>query len=124
MRSKRKKQLTDYIDLASNNKSSSKDFYIKVYEVVERIPKGKVTTYGAIAELLGRKGSARMVGAALGAIPEDYTLSPHRVINRIGALSAAHKFGSYSRMRKLLEREGITFIGERVDMKKHFWQPK
>jgi methylated-DNA-protein-cysteine methyltransferase-like protein len=122
--SKRKQTLGDYIELPTNKKSSAKDFYIRVYEVVERIPKGKVTTYGAIAEVLGRKGSARMVGAALGAIPEGYDIKPHRVINRIGALSAAHKFGSYARMRKLLEREGVTFIGERVDLKKHFWQPK
>ncbi|HET9137246.1 MAG TPA: MGMT family protein [Candidatus Kapabacteria bacterium] len=122
--SKRKQTLGDYIELPSNKKSSAKDFYIRVYELVERIPKGKVTTYGAIAEVLGRKGSARMVGVALGAIPEGYDINPHRVINRIGALSASHKFGSYARMRKLLERDGVTFIGERVDMKKHFWKPK
>lgn len=122
--SKRKQTLGDYIELPTNKKSSAKDFYIRVYELVERIPKGKVTTYGAIAEVLGRKGSARMVGAALGAIPEGYDVPAHRVINRVGALSAAHKFGGYKIMHRLLDREGVTFKGERVDMKKHFWQPK
>jgi methylated-DNA-protein-cysteine methyltransferase related protein len=99
-------------------------FYARVYEIVEQIPEGKVTTYGAIAELLGMKGSSRMVGQALGALPEDSDVPAQRVINRIGALSGAHHFGGYDRMRGILKREGITFKGELVDLKKHFWDAK
>jgi len=99
-------------------------FYARVYEIVEQIPIGKVTTYGAIAEVLGMKGSSRMVGQALGALPEGSDVPAQRVINRIGALSGAHHFGGYERMRAMLRREGITFKGELVDMEKHFWNPK
>src|SRR5580692_9029148 len=99
-------------------------FYARVYEIVEQIPEGKVTTYGAIAEVLGMKSSSRMIGQALGALPEGSDVPAQRVINRIGALSAAHHFGGYGRLRGMLKREGVTFKGELVDMKKHFWDPK
>ena len=99
------------------------NFYAKVYEIVEQIPEGKVTTYGAIAEVLGMKRSSRMVGQALGALPEGSDVPAQRVINRIGALSGAHHFGGYERMRSMLKREGVTFKGELVDMEKHFWNP-
>jgi methylated-DNA-protein-cysteine methyltransferase related protein len=99
------------------------NFYARVYEIVEQIPEGKVTTYGAIAELLGMKGSSRMIGQALSALPEGSDVPAQRVINRIGALSAAHHFGGYDRLRGILKREGITFKGELVDLKKHFWDP-
>ncbi len=99
-------------------------FYARVYEIVEQIPVGKVTTYGAIAEVLGMKGSSRMVGQALSELPEDSDVPAQRVINRIGALSGAHHFGGYGRMRTILRREGVTFKGELVDLKKHFWDPK
>ncbi len=95
-----------------------------MYEIVEQIPIGKVTTYGAIAEVLGMKGSSRMVGQALGALPEGSDVPAQRVINRIGALSGAHHFGGYDRMRTMLRREGVTFKGELVDMEEHFWDPK
>jgi methylated-DNA-protein-cysteine methyltransferase related protein len=100
------------------------NFYARVYEIVEQIPLGKVTTYGAIAEVIGMKGSSRMVGQALGALPEDSDVPAQRVINRIGALSGAHHFGGYERMRSMLRREGVTFKGELVDMEQHFWDPK
>ncbi|HET6401815.1 MAG TPA: MGMT family protein [Candidatus Kapabacteria bacterium] len=99
-------------------------FYARVYEIVEQIPFGKVTTYGAIAEVLGMKGSSRMVGQALSALPEDSDVPAQRVINRIGALSGAHHFGGYDKMREMLRREGVTFKEELVDMEKHFWDPK
>lgn len=103
---------------------SEPGFYDKVYEIALRIPKGKVTSYGAIAETLGMKSSARLVGHAMAAVPEDLGVPAHRVINSAGALSGAHKFGGYERMRWLLEREGVKFRGEKVDMKLHFWHPK
>ena len=100
------------------------NFYAKVYAIVEQIPIGKVTTYGAIAEVIGMKGSSRMVGHALGALSEGSGIPAQRVINRIGALSGAHHFGGYERMRSMLRREGVTFKKELVDMEKHFWDPK
>jgi methylated-DNA-protein-cysteine methyltransferase related protein len=100
------------------------NFYAKVYAIVEQIPLGKVTTYGAIAEEIGMKGSSRMVGQALGALSEGSGIPAQRVINRIGALSGAHHFGGYERMRSMLRREGVTFKKELVDMEKHFWDPK
>lgn len=98
-------------------------FYARVYAIVEQIPRGKVTTYGAIAEVLGMKGSSRMVGQALSALPKESDVPAQRVINRIGALSGAHHFGGYEVMRTMLRREGITFNGELVDMDRHFWDP-
>jgi methylated-DNA-protein-cysteine methyltransferase-like protein len=101
----------------------SPNFYDRVYAIVEQIPRGKVTTYGAIAETLGTKGSARMVGQALTALPEC-DVPAQRVINRFGALTGAIHFGGYERMRGMLVREGVTFKGELVDMEKYFWDPK
>ena len=115
--------LTKAIDSAFEPKPKSASFYQKVFAIVEQIPRGKVTTYGAIAETLGMKGSSRQVGQALNTVPKDMELPAQRVINRIGALSGAHHFGGYEIMRTLLEREGVTFKAELVDMEKHFWHP-
>lgn len=108
----------------ASEESRSLTFYQRVYAIVEQIPKGKVTTYGAIAETLGMKRSSRMVGQALNAVTEGLDIPAQRVINRIGALTGAHHFGGYERMRKLLEKEGVTFKKELVDMQKHFWHPQ
>ena len=120
------RHLPDILDSVFEPDSRKKkpDFYNKVYVIVEQIPRGKVTTYGAIAEVLGMKRSSRMVGQALNAVPEGSDLPAQRVINRLGALSGAHHFGGYARMRAMLVREGVTFKGELVNMDKHFWDPK
>jgi methylated-DNA-protein-cysteine methyltransferase-like protein len=110
-------------DFGRSKRKETPNFYYKVYALVEQIPKGKVTTYGAIAEAIGMKRSARMVGQALNAVPEGSGIPAQRVINRIGALSGAHHFGGYDRMRSLLVKEGVTFKGDVVDMAKHFWKP-
>ena len=106
------------------SKKSPPTFYEKVYEIVRKIPRGKVTTYGTIAETIGMKGSSRLVGQALKSMPPESDIPAQRVINRAGQLSAAHHFGGYERMRWLLEREGVKFKGDGVDMEKHFWKPK
>jgi methylated-DNA-protein-cysteine methyltransferase-like protein len=112
-------------DLTKTPKKKSRpNFYDKVYALVEQIPYGRVSTYGAIAESLGMKGSSRMVGQALGALPDGSTVPAHRVINRFGALSGAHKFGGYDVMRSLLRKEGVKFKAELVDLEKHFWDPR
>jgi methylated-DNA-protein-cysteine methyltransferase related protein len=129
MEKKKRPQYLKGLDKAARaldlqEKSEKPNFYERVYRVVEQIPVGKVTTYGAIAETLGMKGSSRLVGQALGALPDGSEVPAQRVINRIGALSGCHKFGGYDRMRSLLVKEGVTFKDEIVDMSRHFWDPR
>lgn len=101
-----------------------KDFVERVYAVVERIPYGRVTTYGRIARALGTPRSARMVGWALHRTPPERHLPAHRVVNRAGFLSGALHFGHPDRMRILLEDEGVPFIGEdTVDLQTVLWDP-
>ncbi len=111
-------------EFADPSAKRAPNFYERVYAIVEQIPRGKVTTYGAIAEVLGSKGSARMVGQALTARPEERDFPAQRVINRFGALTGSIHFGGYERMRGKLVREEVTFKGELVDMEKHFWYPR
>jgi methylated-DNA-protein-cysteine methyltransferase related protein len=119
----KQRELDKAIDSAFGAKPKSANFYQKVYAIVEQIPVGKVTTYGAIAETLGMKGSSRQVGQALNSVPKGMEVPAQRVINRIGALSGAHHFGGYEVMRRLLRKEGVTFKAELVNMEKHFWHP-
>jgi len=100
------------------------DFHNRVYAVVMAIPEGRVTTYGAIAEALGLRRSARMVGRALGALTGEPGIPCHRVVNSSGALSGAPRFATPTLMRELLEAEGVTFRGETVVMGRHFWDPR
>ncbi|MFA5806080.1 MAG: methylated-DNA--[protein]-cysteine S-methyltransferase [Melioribacteraceae bacterium] len=100
------------------------DFFDRVYKVVAKIPKGKVTTYGAIAEVCGIKSSARTVGWALNGAKET-GLPCHRVVNRLGALTGKVHFGDIHLMEELLRSEGVEFEEKGyVIMKKYFWQPK
>lgn len=105
--------------------STDVDFFSQVYEVVRLIPKGKVTSYGAIASALGTKSSARMVGWAMNAAHHAKPKVPaHRVLNRNGMLSGKMHFGTPTRMQELLEKEGIKIKNDQVvDLKKHFWDP-
>ena len=98
------------------------DFYKRVYEVVEQIPKGRVTTYGAIAGYLGIASGARMVGYALNnAIEKD--IPAHRVLNRNGELTGRSHFPGDT-MRERLEQENIQFSEEyTVNIEQHFWDP-
>ncbi|MDX1671883.1 MAG: MGMT family protein [Balneolaceae bacterium] len=98
------------------------DFFEKVYEVVARIPKGKVTTYGAIAEYLGVASAARMVGYALNR-SQGSGIPAHRVLNRLGQLTGRAHFPDDT-MKERLEQEGIGFVEEyTVDLDNHFWSP-
>jgi methylated-DNA-protein-cysteine methyltransferase related protein len=100
-------------------------FFELVYEVARQIPKGKVTSYGAIAACLGTKLSARMVGWAMnGAGKVRPKVPAHRVVNRIGMLSGKHHFSPPGSMEKQLKKEGIKVKGDMiVDFEKHFWNP-
>jgi len=108
---------------SKNNKSAKQDFFDKVYQVVAQIPYGKLTTYGAIAEVCGVKSAARTVGWAMnGAIESN--LPCHRVVNRYGALTGKFHFGSETLMHELLISEGIEFDKDGcVLMEKYLWIP-
>lgn len=93
----------------------------RVYEIVRQIPKGRVTTYGQVAILLGNPRLSRVVGYALHVNPDQSTIPCHRVVNRTGGLSKAFAFGGINCQRELLEKEGIVFQGENVDLKKYIW---
>ncbi len=104
--------------------SKNSDFFDKVYDVVARIPYGKVTTYGAIAEFCGIKSAARTVGWALNSAKHS-NLPCHRVVNRFGALTGKIHFGDPNLMHDLLESEGVEFDKDgNVLLEKYFWDPK
>ncbi len=100
-------------------------YFTKVYDVVIQIPYGRVTTYGAIANYLGSKGAARMVGWAMNASHSQTTqIAAHRVVNRSGMLTGKHHFETPVLMQHLLENEGIKVKNDQIiDFEKHFWDP-
>lgn len=93
-------------------KTDPNDFYAAVYSLVREVPRGRVTTYGIIARLLG--GSPRMVGYALNHSHGLESVPAHRVVNRNGLLTGKHHFGSPDRMRELLESEGVEVDQDKV----------
>jgi len=102
-----------------------RDFFADVMEVVRRIPRGRVTSYGAIARYLGAARSARIVGYCMN---KAHTARPkvpaHRVVNRIGMLSGKHHFGSPTAMEDLLRKEGVRVKNDQVvGFEKRFWDP-
>jgi methylated-DNA-protein-cysteine methyltransferase-like protein len=99
-------------------------FFELVYEVVKLIPKGRVSSYGAIARYLGTGQSARMVGWAMNAAHNLPNVPAHRVVNRVGVLSGKHHFGHPNRMQELLEEEGIVVKDNQVqNFEKVHWEP-
>ena len=101
-------------------------FFHDVYEVVVKIPYGRVTSYGAIAEYLGLRGSARMVGWAMNASHTgNKNIPAHRVVNRNGLLTGKHHFGGPEIMEQLLMSEGIKVKDNKVvKFEKLFWDPR
>ena len=100
-------------------------FFADVYDVVRQIPKGKVTSYGAVAAYLGTKLSARMVGWAMNAAHTAKPKVPaQRVVNRNGMLSGKHHFATPTAMEELLKKDGVAVKKDTVvDFKKRFWNP-
>lgn len=101
------------------------NFFELVYEVVRQVPKGKVTSYGAVAACLGTKLSARMVGWAMNSCGHVKPKVPaHRVVNRLGILSGKHHFKPPSKMEEQLKKEGVKVKDDKVvDFDKVFWDP-
>ena len=101
------------------------NFFQRVYGVVKQIPYGRITTYGAIAEYLGSKRSARMVGWALNSTKYKLDNIPaHRVVNRSGLLTGKRHFGGNNTMQNLLESEGVQIENNKiVNFDRYFWKP-
>ena len=106
-------------------KQKGNDFFQLVYEVARHIPKGKITSYGAIAKYLGSARSSRMVGWAMnGSHTQKKYVPAHRVVNRNGELTGKHHFGHPKLMQQMLEKEGIKVKKDKiVNFQKHFWDP-
>jgi methylated-DNA-protein-cysteine methyltransferase-like protein len=101
------------------------DIYTAIYEIVRMVPRGRVTTYGAVAAAVGLASGARMVGYAMkhaGAVKPK--VPAHRVLNSSGLLTGKHAFGSPTRMQELLEKEGVHVVDDKVvDFPRLFWDP-
>ncbi len=101
------------------------DFFDMVYQVARLIPRGRVTSYGAIAKYLGAAGSSRLVGYAMnGAGNKKPKVPAHRVVNRNGELTGKFHFANPYQMQELLEKEKVKVKKDKiVDFQKHFWDP-
>lgn len=99
-------------------------FFEQVYAVARQIPRGRVTSYGAIAAYLGTKMSARMVGWAMNDAHNQQGIPAHRVVNRNGMLSGKMHFATPTQMEELLKKEKIRVVDDViVDFEKKFWDP-
>lgn len=102
----------------------NKDFFINVYDVVRLIPKGRATSYGAIAKYLGAPRSSRMVGWAMNAAHSQPEIPAHRVVNRNGFLTGKMHFTPPERMQERLESEGIVVIKDKIqNFTEIYWDP-
>jgi methylated-DNA-protein-cysteine methyltransferase-like protein len=101
------------------------DFFQQVYQVVRLIPKGKVTSYGAIAKYLGSAKSSRVVGYAMNnSHAQTPPVPAHRVVNRNGMLTGKHFFADETEMQRLLETEGVKVKEDKVfNFSNCFWDP-
>ena len=104
---------------------SDEPFFKRVYEVTAMIPRGRVTSYGAIAKYLATAGAARMVGWALNNChTREQYIPAHRVVNRNGLLTGKHHFGNTGTMQQLLENEGALIENDRIiNFSEMFWDP-
>ena len=100
------------------------DTYEKIFEIVRQIPEGKVSTYGLIAQKIGEKFSARVVGYALNNAHLAEDIPAHRVVNRNGLLTGKHHFNPSSLMQTLLENEGTDVKDDKIlNFKEKLWNP-
>ena len=98
------------------------NFNQRVYAILREVPKGKVTTYGDIARLIGAPRSARQVGWALHNNPEPIVNPCHRVVFKDGSLTDGFAFGGKDMQAQLLEEEGVPVADGKIDMKKYRWE--
>lgn len=102
--------------------SSKTNIFNKIYKVVAKIPKGKVTTYGEIGKFIGL--SPRTVGWALHANNDPINIPCHRVVNRLGKLAPGYAFGGPGEQMFKLLKEGVEVGDDAVDLKKYLWSVK
>lgn len=100
----------------------TKNFFGRVYEAVQRIPPGRVATYGLIADILDTKDSRR-IGQALHANPDNSSTPCHRVVFKDGRLAPGFAFGGPNEQRRKLELEGISFDADKVNLTTCLWRP-
>ena len=104
--------------------SNTDNFFDRVYEVVKKIPYGRVTNYGSIAKYLGSAKSSRAVGYAMNASHNIADVPAHRVVNKVGLLTGKHHFFGSNLMKDLLESEGIEIIDNQVSQfDTLYWDP-
>jgi methylated-DNA-protein-cysteine methyltransferase related protein len=120
-----KKKASEKLKTLKPSGKREENFFELVFEVARQIPKGRVTSYGAIAACLGTKSSSRMVGWAMNGCGKVKPKVPaHRVVNRNGMLTGKHHFSPSKLMEQLLKKEGIKVKNDQVqDFKKVFWDP-
>lgn len=103
--------------------AEKRNVFGKIYEVVKRIPKGTVATYGQVATLCGNPRWARVVGYALHVNPQPGVIPCHRVVNREGRVAPGFAFGGEGVQRQMLENEGVRFLSDgRVDLSRYLWK--
>jgi methylated-DNA-protein-cysteine methyltransferase-like protein len=104
--------------------NKKENYFDLVYQVVRLIPYGRVTSYGAIANYLGIKSGARMVGYAMNAAHAHSDVPAHRVVNRAGVLTGKHHFATPTQMQERLQAEGVQVENDKIlDFEKVFWDP-
>ena len=101
-----------------------KNSFELIYDVVRRIPRGKVATYGQVAMLAGNPRWSRVVGYALHVNPDPAHIPCYRVVNRLGEPSRAFAFGGINEQILLLQEDGVEFIDGKVDLSKYLWDGK
>ncbi|HOO29137.1 MAG TPA: MGMT family protein [Lachnospiraceae bacterium] len=98
-----------------------KNSFQLIYEVVQKIPKGRVASYGQVAALAGNRRWARVVGYALHVNPDEQAIPCYRVVTKEGYTAPGFVFGGPGKQQELLEADGIEFVEGHVDMRKYQW---
>jgi methylated-DNA-protein-cysteine methyltransferase-like protein len=120
-----KKQREEKIRTVTPSGRKDESFFEAVFDLVRQVPRGRVTSYGAIAAALGARSSARMVGWAMnGSHRVKPSVPAHRVVNREGLLTGKVHFNPPEKMQQLLEKEGVKVVDNQVqEFSKKFWDP-
>ncbi|MGQ8364712.1 MGMT family protein [Glaciecola sp. 1036] len=101
----------------------TKSDYVRIWDVIDLVPKGKVSSYGQIADLAGLPGRARLVGKALGHVPKDRKVNWHRILRSNGQIAFPKGSEHAQRQTGLLQQENVAVFNNRVKMNDFGWQP-
>lgn len=103
----------------------SSDTYRRIYDIVKRVPRGRVATYGQVAALAGLPRHARLVGYALNVLPADNDVPWHRIVNAKGQISLrGDALGHEDLQAALLRRERVRFVEGTIDLARYQWRPR